>query len=123
MEFRQYGRPHLLENAVYNELIIRGYSVDVGRVQMGVKNANGDWQVSYAESDFVVNSLDDRMYIQVAEGIDDPGKKDQELLSLRHIRDGFPKYLLIDQDVPTHYTEEGFRVMSIQEFLLNAAKY
>lgn len=123
LSFRQYDRPHLLENAVYNELIIRGYSVDVGRVQMGVKNANGDWQVSYAESDFVVNSLDDRMYIQVAEGIDDPGKKDQELLSLRHIRDGFPKYLLIDQDVPTHYTEEGFRVMSIQEFLLNAVKY
>lgn len=118
LNFRQFDRARLIENAVYNELITRGYSVDVGRVQAKVKNASGGWQAVTMESDFVVNDLDRRIYIQVTEGIDDPGKKEQEMASLRHIRDGFPKMLLIDQDVPEHRTETGVIIMSIQDFLL-----
>ena len=119
LNFRQYDVPHLLENVVYNELVRRGLSVDVGMVQTRVKNKNGDWQISYLESDFVINSADRKMYIQVAEGIDDPGKKKQEMASLVHIRDGFPKYILINQNVPKHYTEEGIIIMSIRDFLLS----
>lgn len=121
LNFRQFDRPHLLENAVYNELVMRGYSVDVGRVQTRIKNKSGNWQISYLESDFVVHDLSRKMYIQVAEGIDDPDKKRQEMASLLHIRDGFPKYILIDQDVPMHYTEEGIAIMSVQDFLLQDA--
>ena len=119
LNFRQFDRPHLIENAVYNELRIRGYSVDVGRVQISIKNKNGNYQTSYLESDFVINDLDQRMYIQVTEGLDDPKKKEQELKSLLHIRDGFPKIVLVDQDIPTHRSEEGILIMPLKEFLLN----
>ena len=119
LNFRQFDRPHLLENAVYNELRIRGYSVDVGRVQIRQKNKNGNYQAVYLESDFVVNDLDRRMYIQVAEGIDDPEKKEQEMRSLLHIRDGFPKIVLVDQEVPIYRSSEGILILSIREFMLN----
>lgn len=118
LNFRQFDLPRLLENVVYNELIMRGFNVDVGRVQTRIKNKNGNWQLSYLESDFVVNSGDLKMYIQVAEGISDPEKKKQEMASLLHIREGFPKFILINQDIPKHYTEEGIIIMSIREFLL-----
>ena len=70
------------------------------------------------ESDFVVHDSEKKMYIQVAESLDDSGEKEQEMASLLHIRDGFPKYILVDQDVPAHCTESGIRIMSIPDFLL-----
>lgn len=118
LNYRQFDRPRLLENAVYNELVSRGYSVDVGRVQARVKNAAGKLATKHMESDFVVHDSEKKMYIQVAEGLDDSGKKEQEMASLLHIRDGFPKYILVDQDVPAHCTESGIRIMSISDFLL-----
>ena len=72
---------------------------------------------------FVVHDSEKKMYIQVAEGLDDSGKKEQEMASLLHIRDGFPKYILVDQDVPAHYTESGIRIMSIPDFLLKDVWY
>lgn len=122
LNFRQFDLPHLLENAVYNELVVRGYSVDVGRVQIKVKNSNGNYQTAYLESDFVINDADKRMYIQVAEGLDDPGKKKQELKSLHHIRDGFPKMVLVNQDIPEYRTEEGIIIRSVRDFLLHPEK-
>jgi len=92
--------------------------VDVGRVQTRTRNKNGDYQITYLESDFVVNDYDNRMYIQVAEGIDGVGKMEQEMKSLVHIRDGFPKMVLINQNVPKYRTEEGITVQSIRDFLL-----
>lgn len=118
LNYRQFDRPRLLENAVYNELASRGYSVDVGRAQARVKNAAGKLATKHMESDFVVHDSEKKMYIQVAEGLDDSGKKEQEMASLLHIRDGFPKYILVDQDVPAHCTESGIRIMSIPDFLL-----
>ena len=119
LNFRQFDRNHLIENAVYNELKMRGYSVDVGRVQAYKKNKSGNYQPVFLESDFVINDLDQRMYIQVTETIDDPEKKEQEMRSLLHIRDGFPKIVLVDQDIPRYHSEEGILIMSLQEFLLN----
>lgn len=118
LNFRQFDLPHLLENVVYNELKNRGCSVDVGRVQVRVRNASGNYQISYLESDFVVNNADHKAYIQVAEGLDEPGKKEQEMKSLLHIRDGFPKIILVNQMIPAYYSEEGIRIMSIRKFLL-----
>lgn len=119
LNFRQFDLPHLLENAVYNELKTRGLSVDVGRVQIRQKNALGNYQPVYLESDFVVNDADEKMYIQVTEGMTDPGKKEQEMRSLLHIRDGFPKYILVNGNVPKYRTEEGIIIMSIVDFLLD----
>ena len=119
LNFRQFDVPHLIENVVYNELRIRDLSVDVGRVQIRSKNKKGDYQTTSLESDFVVNDLDRRFYIQVTEGIDDPGKKEQEMRSLLHIRDSFPKIILVNQDIPMYHSEEGIIFLSIKEFLLD----
>ena len=97
---------------------MRGCSVDVGRIQMRTRDVAGNQKVKSLEADFIVHDFDQQMYIQVAEGLDDPGKKEQEMASLLHIRDSFPKYLLIDQDIPAHYTEQGIRIMSVEDFLL-----
>ena len=67
----------------------------------------------------MINDVDRRMYIQVTEGLDDPGKKEQELKALLHIRDGFPKMVLVNQDVPEYHTEEGIVIKSVTDFLLN----
>lgn len=118
LNFRQFDLPHLLETVVYNELKNRGFCVDVGRVQVRVKNAFGNYQTAYLESDFVVNNADHRAYIQVTEGLDDPGKKEQEMKSLLHIRDGFPKIILVNQKVPAYYSEDGIHILSVRDFLL-----
>jgi len=122
LNFRQFDLPHLLENCVFNELKARGYSVDVGRVQIRKKNSNGDYAISYLESDFVINDSDKRMYIQVAEGLDEPEKKEQKMKSLLHIRDGFPKIILVNQNIPKYHTEDGIIIMSIQDFLLDTSR-
>lgn len=119
LRFRQFDLPHLLENAVYNELVMRGYQVDIGRVQVKAKNEHGNYQNGYLESGFVAQKADEKCYIQVAEGLDDPGKKAQELKSLLHIRDGFPKIVLVNQDVPAYRTEDGILIQSIRDFLLH----
>ena len=118
LNFRQYDLPHLLENVVYNELINKGFSVDVGRVETKQKNTEGKYRRIYLESDFVVNDADEKVYIQVAEGMDDPEKKEQEMRSLLHIRDGFPKVVLVNQNIPKYRTESGILIMSIMDFLL-----
>lgn len=122
LNFRQFDLPHLLENCIFNELKARGYSVDVGRVQIRKKNSNGDYVISYLESDFVINDSDKRMYIQVAEGLDEPEKKEQEMKSLLHIRDGFPKMILVNQNIPKYHTEDGIIIMSIQDFLMDTSR-
>lgn len=119
LNFRQFDLPHLLENVVYNELITRGYHVDIGRVQVNEKKADGKYQTVNLESDFIINDMDRRMYIQVTEGLDDPDKKEQEMRSLLHIRDGFPKMVLVNEDVPEYHTEDGIIIKSIREFLLH----
>ena len=114
--FREMKMTVMIENAVYNELISRGYSVDVGRVDYR-KRVNGKNTTVTLETDFVVNRSFERTYIQVAEGIDDPGKLQQEEASLMRIKDGFGKMILVDTDVPEHYTPNGIRVMSILDFM------
>ena len=116
LNFREMKMTVLIENAVYNELISRGYSVDIGRVDYR-KRVNGKNTTVTLETDFVVNKSFERTYIQVAEGIDDPGKLQQEEASLMRIKDGFGKMILVDTDVPEHYTSNGIRIMSILDFM------
>ncbi|MCF0230752.1 MAG: ATP-binding protein [Enterococcus sp.] len=118
LNFRQFDMSRLLENAVYHELVYRDHHVDVGRVQVLEKNRNGNFQTKFLESDFAINDMSARKYIQVAQGVDNPDKEAQELRSLKNIRDDFPKILLVNQCVPRHYTEDGILIMSIRDFLL-----
>ncbi len=116
LNFREIKISVLIENAVYNELIGRGYSVDVGRIDYR-KRVDGVNTTVTLETDFVVNRSFERTYIQVAMGIDDPGKLEQEEASLMRIKDGFGKMILVDTDVPEHFTPNGIRVMSILDFM------
>lgn len=116
LNFREMKMSVLIENAVYNELIGRGYSVDVGRIDYR-KRVDGVNTTVTLETDFVVNRSFERTYIQVAMGIDDPGKLEQEEASLMRIKDGFGKMILVDTDVLEHFTPNGIRVMSILDFM------
>ncbi len=119
LNFREMSRAKLIETVVYNELLLRGCNVDVGRIDVRRRNEEGKSAIISLETDFVVNRSFDRAYIQAAMGVDDPGKMEQETRSLKAIKDGFAKILLIDSDVPEHVTEDGIRVMSIIDFLLD----
>ena len=116
LNFREMKTRVLIENAVYNELVIRGYSVDVGRIDYR-KRVDGVNTTVTLETDFVVNISSERQYIQVAEGIDEPGKLEQEEASLLRIKDGFGKIILVNTDTPQHFTDNGIRIISILDFM------
>ena len=73
INFRQQEETHIMENTIYNELIIRGYSVDVGVVEI-IENAEGKKRRKQCEIDFVVNMGARRYYIQSALSVSDPDK-------------------------------------------------
>ena len=119
LNFREMKPRVLIENAVYNELITRGYNVDVGRIDYR-KRVGGETIKVTLETDFVVNKSFEKTYIQVAEGIDEPGKLEQEEASLLRINDGFGKMILVNTDTPQHYTENGIRIMERTETIYGA---
>lgn len=119
LNFRQTEPTHLLENAVYNELNLRGYSVDVGQVTKYAVGTDGKLERHNLEVDFVCNEGYRRSYIQVAYRLPDEEKIDQELKSLRYIKDGFQKVVIVGGYYPTYQNEEGIFFMSIYDFLLD----
>ena len=118
LNFRQFEETHLMENAIYNELIYRGYSVDVGvvetRVDEGGKNVRKQLEV-----DFVVNQFNKRYYIQSAFLISDREKFEQEQAPLVKIPDSFKKIVVVGNNTPIWRNEEGITFMGIYDFLLN----
>lgn len=119
INFRQTEITHLMENAIYNELIVRGFSVDVGLITMAVKNENDNMVKKQLEVDFVCNKFDQRVYIQSAYTLSDAEKLFQEENSLKKISDSFKKIIITFDPVVTHYNDYGFCIMNIFDFLLN----
>lgn len=120
LNFRQQEPTHIMENIVYNELLIRGYNVDVGMVDMYAKNNIGERVHKQLEVDFVVNQGSQRYYIQVAYDLTTPEKQDQEFNSLRNIPDSFKKIVVVNGTAKPWRTEEGFVIMGMKYFLLHA---
>ncbi len=120
LNFRQSEKTHLLENAVYNDLRRRGYSVDVGMVSVNGKNDDGVSVRSQLEVDFVCNLGSGRVYIQVAYSMPDEDKVRQELNSLRRIEDGFRKYVITADRIISYQNEDGVIFVSIYDFLLSS---
>ena len=116
--FRQLEETHLMENALYNDLIRRGYDVDVGIVEKNGKDKNGKSFREQLEVDFVVNRGSKRYYIQSALSIDDPDKKQKELESLKRISDSFAKYVIVKGYSKPWTDDNGIRYMGIEQFLL-----
>jgi len=119
LNFRQTEPTHLMENLLYNELRLRGLSVDVGQVTVNTKNENGVSQRKQLEVDFVCNRGFKRFYIQSALALPTPEKIEQEFNSLLHIDDSFQKVVIVGGLVPTYQNNEGIIVMNIFDFLLN----
>lgn len=120
LNFRQLEPTHMIENIVYNELILRGYNVDVGVVDIQARNKENNRVRKQLEVDFVVNQMSQRYYIQVAYDMGSEEKQAQELNSLRHIPDSFKKLIIVNGTSKPWRNEEGFVIMGIKYFLLNA---
>lgn len=113
LNYRQYDPGHIMENIIYNELVRRGWSVDVGVVADRSDNRNVQKEI-----DFVVNDADRRIYIQSALRIDSEGKGNSELQSLLLTKDFFKK-VVIRQDVPhSYYDDNGIYHVNLIDFLL-----
>lgn len=123
LNFRQYEETHIMENLIYNELLIRGYHVDVGVVEHSCCAEEKRVQ-KRLEVDFVCNQGSRRLYIQSALALPTQEKEEQEQLSLQAIRDSFKK-IIIAKDVPTHYNESGILILNLFDFLLkeNSLEY
>lgn len=118
LNFRQQEENHIMENIIYNELLRRRYSVDVGVVPVNEKQEN-KYVKKQLEIDFIANKGDKRYYIQSAYEISNEEKIRQELQSFRNVDDSFKKIII--QRIPTKpwYNEQGVLYMSIMDFLLN----
>ncbi len=114
LNFRQQEENHIIENIIYNELIVRGYNVDVGVVELREGN-----QRKQLEVDFVCNLGNKRYYVQSALNLDTREKTIQEERPLMNINDNFKKIIVVKDTMKHWITEEGILVIGIQEFLLN----
>ena len=114
LNFRQQEENHLMENIIYNELLVRGYNIDVGVVEVREENTRKQLEV-----DFVCNQGSKRYYIQSALNLDTPEKTLQETKSLNNIGDNFKKIIVVKDNIKLWRNEDGILIIGIQEFLLN----
>ena len=120
INFRQFEQTHSMENVIYNELRMRGYSVDVGVITVS-EGEKGKTTRKQLEVDFVCNLGSKRYYIQSAYSIPDEKKMLQETRPFRKIDDSFKKIIITKDIMPKHYDEYGILTMNIYDFLLNSA--
>ena len=120
LNFRQQEKSHLMENMIFIELIRRGYSVDVGVVEL-VLVKDGKKQQSQYEIDFIVNTGREKVYIQSALNVDTETKRSQETFSLRNSGDFFRKIVIVDGNAKPWTDEDGIMYMGVIPFLLEEA--
>lgn len=119
LNFRQIEPTHIMENLIYNQLRSRGFNVDVGAVSIRGKDEDGKEKKSFLEVDFVANKGTNRYYIQSAYGVPNEEKMKQELKSFEKINDSFKKVLIVEKYPMTHYTEDGYLILKLKDFLLD----
>lgn len=117
--FRQVEYSHMMENVLYNELCARGYSVDVGLVEIWEKNEEGKIVHKRIEVDYVINRGSQRIYVQSAYSMPDEQKRDQEQRPLIKINDSFRKIIISGEHKGKFYNEEGVLRIGVFEFLLD----
>ena len=117
--FRQQEENHIMENIIYNELLVRGFNIDVGVVERSERDESGKAIRKRLEVDFVCNRGNQRYYIQSAFAIPDSDKMQQEQKSLVHIGDSFKKIIVVKDRIKLWRNDEGIVIMGIMDFLLN----
>ena len=118
INFREFEPPHIMENIIYNELIKRGYNVDVGVVEINELNKEGKYIRKQLETDFVCNKINEKVYIQSAYSMDSLEKTIQEKKSLLNIKDNFRKIIIVKDSIHKYITEEGIEIISLKDWLL-----
>ena len=119
LNFRQQEDNHLMENIIYNELLVRGFNVDVGVVEYTAKDKNNKKMRKQLEVDFVCNKGSNRYYIQSAYAIPTKEKMEQEENSLIKIDDFFKRIIIVQNDIKLWRNEKGIVIMSLKQFLLD----
>ena len=119
LNFRQQEETHTMENIIYNELLTRGYSVDVGVVQIAAVGADGKQHQTQCEIDFVVNDGMNKHYIQSALNIDDKNKEKTELRPLLSTRDFFKKVVITKTRMKPWVDDNGIFHIGLYDFLLD----
>ena len=118
LNYRQQDVGHIMEIVVYNELRIRGFTVDVGLVEVREKR-NGKMEYIQYEVDFIATNGTDKYYVQSAFAMDSEEKRHQELNSLQKIDDNFKKIVIVGNDIAEYTNEKGIRFMGLFQFLLS----
>ena len=118
LDFRDADPSHAMENAIYNELVRRGCTVDVGVVPIVSLNSTGRQELRYHEIDFVVNRAPGKLYIQSAFAMPTQDKNDQELLPLRRSGDFFRKMVVTAGYSSPRVSDEGIMYVGVIPFLL-----
>jgi len=118
LDMRQQEETHIMENIIYNELIVRGYRVDVGMVEIKTLDKEGKWLRSQLEVDFIASLGSKKYYIQSAFSIPDREKEIQESRSLININDSFKKIIIVKDHIMPRRNEEGILTIGLFDFLL-----
>lgn len=120
LAFRQIEETHIMENIIYNELRFRGYQVDVGTVESREKDADGKEVRVQREIDFIATLGSKKYYIQSAYAIPNKEKYEQETMSFERTMDSFKKIIIVEKSMKPRYDENGYLMMGVKEFLLDA---
>lgn len=118
LNFRQQEETHIMENIIYNELLVRDYSVDVGVIEI-CERKDGKRTRKQCEIDFVVNFGSKKYYIQSALNVSDSNKLETEIRPFKHTNDFFKKILITKTSMKPWTDEEGILHLGLYEFLLN----
>ena len=119
LDFRQQEENHIMENIIYNELLIRGFNVDVGVVVYRTTDKDGKTIRKYFEVDFVANQGSQRYYIQSAFIMPTDAKERQESASLININDSFKKIIVVKENIKPKRNAQGILTIGLMDFLLN----
>ena len=115
---RQQEESHIMENIIYNELITRGYNVDVGMVEIKKQDKDGKWIRVQLEVDFIANLGSKKYYVQSALSIPNREKEIQESRSLTNINDSFKKVIVFKEHIMPRRNEDGILTIGLFDFLL-----
>lgn len=119
LNFRQLEDTHMMENIIFNELIQRGYNVDIGVVEVSEKNENGNYVRKSLEIDFVANISNDKIYVQSAYHLPSPEKVQQEIRPFLNVDDSFRKFIIVRDNIDVRKDDYGITTIGLKHFLLN----
>ncbi len=119
LNFRQFEEPHIMENIIFNELCARGYSVDVGVVEVMERQDDKSYSRKQTEVDFVCNKGSEKIYIQSALALASGDKEEQEKRPLRNVKDSFRKVVIVKDSILPRRDEDGISTISLQSFLMD----